>query len=138
MKNGQVMLGIDFDGTICENKFPEIGEPKEKAVEVIQALDRAGFKIVIHTCRANPEIAGKKACNKYIKEMEDWLKEKKIPYDEVWRGVGKPLVHLFVDDNALPFLGWSVTLEGILKMMDLMKKGKGKLIITPTEGGKNV
>jgi hypothetical protein len=136
MKNGKVVLMIDFDGTICENKFPEIGEPKPKAIEVMQALDKSGFKIVIHTCRANPEIAGQEESNRYIKEMEDWLKENKIPYDDVWKGVGKPIGHLYIDDNALPFLGWAVTLEGILTMMKLVKEGKGKIIIPSTEGGK--
>lgn len=136
MKNGEVVLIIDFDGTICEHQFPEIGEPKEKAIEVMQALDKAGFKIVIHTCRANPSIGGQEASDKYVQEMEDWLKENKIPYDEVWRGIGKPIGHLYIDDHALPFLGWAVTLEGILKMMGLMKKSK--LIIPPTEGGANV
>lgn len=133
MKNGQVVLIIDFDGTICENEFPKIGEPKPKAVEVMQALDKAGFKIVIHTCRSNPEVAGQEECDRYIREMEEWLKEKRIPYDEVWRGIGKPIGHLYIDDHALPFLGWAVTLEGILKMMDLVKKGTGTIT---SEGGK--
>ncbi len=23
------VIAVDFDGTLCENKFPEIGEPKK-------------------------------------------------------------------------------------------------------------
>jgi len=136
MKNGQVVLIIDFDGTICENKFPAIGEPKPQAIEVMQALDKAGFKIVIHTCRANPEISGQKKSDQYIKEMEDWLKENKIPYDEVWRGVGKPIGHLYIDDHAFPFTGWGATLDALLTMVNYIKTGKATL--PSTEGGKDV
>lgn len=137
MKQGKIILGVDFDGTIVENKFPGIGKMKPDADRVLKALSKSGFKIVIHTCRANPEL-GEDKSKKYIEDMEKWLKDNEIPYDDIWKGVGKPLVHLFVDDNALPFLGWATTLEGILKMMELIKNSKGKLIIPPSEGGKNV
>jgi hypothetical protein len=136
MKDGQVVLIVDFDGTICEHAFPAIGEPKPKAVEVMQALDKAGFKIIIHTCRSNPEISGQEKSDQYIKEMEDWLKEKQIPYDEVWRGTGKPIGHLYIDDHAIPFTSWDAALDMILTMMNYVKTGKATL--PATEGGKDV
>ena len=45
------ILAIDFDGTIVENKFPEIGRLKKDAKWVINKLKEAGCKIVIWTSR---------------------------------------------------------------------------------------
>ena len=44
-------LAIDFDGTIVENAFPNIGELRLNAVPVIKRLHDEGYKIVINTCR---------------------------------------------------------------------------------------
>ena len=120
MKEGLLILGIDFDGTIVESKFPEVGELKPNVVKVLQSLDKAGFKIIIHTCRANKS----KNRKKYMKDMEKCLKDNKIPYDEIWTGQGKPFVNLFVDDFAFPFTGWDNVLEALLKMINYVQTGK--------------
>jgi hypothetical protein len=46
---------IDFDGTIVEEEYPEIGKLKAGAKEIINSLSK-NFNIIIHTCRINPEI----------------------------------------------------------------------------------
>ncbi len=47
-----IIIVIDFDGTIVENAYPEIGELREGAVEYINKLYGEGFGIVINTCRS--------------------------------------------------------------------------------------
>ena len=42
---------IDFDGTICEHKFPDIGEPMPGVKEALETLKKSGFRIIVHTCR---------------------------------------------------------------------------------------
>ena len=42
---------IDFDGAICEHKFPDIGEPTPDVGEALETLKKAGYRIIIHTCR---------------------------------------------------------------------------------------
>ena len=46
-----MIFGIDFDGTIVEDKWPEIGEPKQKVVDYIKQLQDKGHKWVLLTCR---------------------------------------------------------------------------------------
>ena len=46
-----MIFGIDFDGTIVENKWPDIGEPKQKVVDYIKQLQDKGHKWVLLTCR---------------------------------------------------------------------------------------
>lgn len=46
-----MIFGIDFDGTIVEDKWPDIGEPKQKVVDYIKQLQDKGHKWVLLTCR---------------------------------------------------------------------------------------
>lgn len=45
------LLCIDFDGTVCEHVFPEVGNLLPGAKEYINKLYDEGFYIIIWTCR---------------------------------------------------------------------------------------
>lgn len=45
------LLGVDFDGTIAEHAYPEIGEPLPYAFEVMKELQAAGYGLILVTCR---------------------------------------------------------------------------------------
>ena len=46
-------IAVDFDGTLCTNKFPDIGEPKPLVIEYIKRQAAEGAHIILHTCREN-------------------------------------------------------------------------------------
>lgn len=46
-------IAVDFDGTLCENCFPEIGAPKPLTIAYIKQQAAEGAKIILHTCREN-------------------------------------------------------------------------------------
>lgn len=46
------VIAVDFDGTLCENKFPEIGEPKKYIIDIVKELKRQGNKIILWSCRS--------------------------------------------------------------------------------------
>ena len=46
-------IAVDFDGTLCEHCFPEIGEPKPLVIEYVKQHAARGSKIILHTCREN-------------------------------------------------------------------------------------
>lgn len=46
-------IAVDFDGTLCENKFPDIGAPKPLVIEYIKRQAAAGAHIILYTCREN-------------------------------------------------------------------------------------
>lgn len=50
------IIAIDFDGTIVENKFPEIGNPINGAFKYMKKLQGQGFFIVLWTCRAGESL----------------------------------------------------------------------------------
>lgn len=47
-----MIVAIDFDGTIVEDRYPEIGKLIDGAREVINKLYDEGYEIIIWSCRA--------------------------------------------------------------------------------------
>jgi hydroxymethylpyrimidine pyrophosphatase-like HAD family hydrolase len=45
------IIAIDFDGTIVEDKYPEIGKPKIFAFETMKRLQNRGFRLILWTYR---------------------------------------------------------------------------------------
>lgn len=54
-EHNRVVLAIDFDGTICEAFYPEVGEEMEGAKEYINRLYDEGYVVIINTCRTDGE-----------------------------------------------------------------------------------
>ena len=45
------IIAVDFDGTLCENSWPEIGEPNEELIEYLRNRKKDGDKLILWTCR---------------------------------------------------------------------------------------
>lgn len=65
--------GIDFDGTLCENKYPSIGQPKQKIINFVKNLKLQGHYIGLWTCRVD----------KLLDEAVEWCKEQGIIFDTI-------------------------------------------------------
>lgn len=50
------IIAVDFDGTLCENKWPEIGEANEDLILYLRNLQSTGMKIVLWTCRVGERL----------------------------------------------------------------------------------
>lgn len=66
------IIAVDFDGTLCENKYPEIGEPvigyyrgwkgdkyfscRFHFIKLLIALQEMGNKIILFTCRGGEQL----------------------------------------------------------------------------------
>ena len=51
-----MIIAIDFDGTIAEMKWPDIGEPVPLALETIRELHQAGCTLLLWTCRQDKNL----------------------------------------------------------------------------------
>lgn len=67
------IIAIDFDGTLCENKYPKIGEPNMDIIDYILRCQLNGDKVILWTCRTD----------KILKEAIDWCSEKGLVFDAV-------------------------------------------------------
>ena len=45
------IIAVDFDGTLCENKWPEIGEPNKELIDYLKEQKETGVKLILWTCR---------------------------------------------------------------------------------------
>lgn len=54
MKNK--IIAVDFDGTLCEDKFPAIGEPRTDVIESLLKEQQAGASLILWTCRRGEDL----------------------------------------------------------------------------------
>lgn len=66
-------VAIDFDGTLCYNAFPEIGDPNIRVIKLVKLLKFSGVKLILWTCR-NGE---------YLDAAVKWCKEHGLEFDAV-------------------------------------------------------
>jgi len=46
------IIAVDFDGTLCENKWPEIGRPNYALIaHLLREQHKNGARIILWTCR---------------------------------------------------------------------------------------
>lgn len=50
------VIAIDFDGTLCTDAFPKIGEPIWPVIGAALAEREAGTKLILWTCRTGTEL----------------------------------------------------------------------------------
>lgn len=46
-----MIIAVDFDGTLCEHKFPAIGGANIPLIMALKELQRQGHKLILWTCR---------------------------------------------------------------------------------------
>lgn len=112
---------VDFDGTLCDIAFPDIGAPKAGGKEALALFRRLGYRVVIWTCRtchfhyeifggdpAQPTLERTK-----VKAMIAWLDLHGFEYDEIDDGSrGKPFAEFYIDDKGIRFdNNWAMIAE---------------------------
>ena len=115
-----LFIGIDFDGTIVEHKYPLMGEEIEGALEVIHELIDAGHKIILYTMRSGDR----------LDEAVEYLNDEGIELYGInenktqkhWTTSPKVFSNIYIDDAALgcplvtdetgrPYVNWEEVRE---------------------------
>lgn len=107
------IIAIDFDGTIVEQSYPEMGKIKKNAKSIINRLYDEGNTIIIWTVRSN--------ANNALDSMIRFLEEKQIKYhkinenadsilnDSSWTDFSpKIYADIYIDDRGIKGIpGWN-------------------------------
>lgn len=65
-KRNYTLYAIDFDGTLVENEWPEIGKTNRDVLKAVQNLEKAGDKWILWTMRSGePLEAAKEWCRRH-------------------------------------------------------------------------
>ena len=95
--NFNKIIAVDFDGTLCTDKFPAIGAPNEKVIAKLKAEQAKGARVILWTCRKGESLAKAvywcaargivfDAINENLKSTVDFYggDTRKIYADEYW------------------------------------------------------
>lgn len=52
-----IIVAVDFDGILCQDKFPEIGEPNYGVVSFVRRLQDSGIETILWTSRVDDRLA---------------------------------------------------------------------------------
>jgi len=90
-------IAVDFDGTICANAFPSIGEPNQSVIRRLLEERKRGSALILWTCREGKLLeAALLACRKWgltfdavNESTKEWIQRygnnpRKIGADEYW------------------------------------------------------
>lgn len=93
-----MILAIDFDGTLVEHRYPQIGEEVPDAVRVCRRLLIAGHQLILWTMRAGVE----------LDQAREWCEHRGIALwgvnsnpEQHWSKSPKAYAQLYIDDAAL-------------------------------------
>jgi trehalose-6-phosphatase len=111
-----MLISVDFDGTIVEHKFPEIGEPLPGAAETLKDLTAAGHILILNTCREDEKRRA------YLTEAVNFMKKHGVEFasvnenrmeDEFRDKPGRKVyANVYIDDRNLGgFPGWATVRE---------------------------
>ena len=103
-----IRVAIDFDGTIVEHAYPEIGEEKLFAFETMREMQKKGFRLILWTYRTGSEL---EEAISYCREkgVEFYAVNKNYPEEDFDDSVSRKIdADVYIDDkNIGGFPGWS-------------------------------
>jgi hydroxymethylpyrimidine pyrophosphatase-like HAD family hydrolase len=104
-----MIIAVDFDGTIVEHKFPEIGKEIPHAIDTLKFFQGLGHKIILWTCREK----------NYLVKAIDFLNDKGLYFDAINENIEdlieysprKIFADMYVDDRSFPGFKLDMWLE---------------------------
>lgn len=101
-------VAVDFDGTIVENKFPDIGKPKLFAFETLKAMQQKGMLLILWTVRKEKELDEAIVFCR-ANGVDFYAVNANYPEEQFDAEVSRKIeADVFIDDrNIGGFVGWS-------------------------------
>ncbi len=115
-KKDSYVIAVDFDGTLCEYAFPEIGVQKQHhkdLLDILIKMRQKGHKLILWTCRGDNE---QYPC---LSEAIDWCRKQGLNFDAINENIEgtkklsgpspKVVADYYLDDKSLIFNGENYT-----------------------------
>jgi len=101
MPGRKVYIAVDFDGTIVEHRFPDVGPPVPQALEWLKKFKEAGATLILWTMRSDNQVEGS-----VLTEAVDYCESVGVEFDllnenpQPWTTSNKAYAHYYIDDAA--------------------------------------
>lgn len=146
-----IVIAIDFDGTLVDHVFPEIGEPVAGAFNWLKQFKEAGAFLILYTMRADERGAKSVAMfpgeRRFLSEAVEFCRGHGVEFDALnrnptqdeWTSSPKAYAHVYIDDAAFgcpltpplnggrPTVDWSAVGPAV---MELIRKAEVEVIVT--------
>ncbi|MDA9073435.1 hydrolase [bacterium] len=126
LPNKHLIIAIDFDGTIVEDAYPNIGKPMIFAFETMKKLQSEGHRLILWTYRTEKKL---QEAVDFCKQqgLEFYAINKSYPEEEFDGKISRKInATFFVDDrNIGGFIGWTAVHKLLLNYEPEIKKKKG-------------
>jgi hypothetical protein len=126
------IVAVDFDGILCLNKFPRIGESNPEMVEFVKRMQNAGVETILWTSRVGDR----------LKDAVRWCEEHGLNFKYVNAGVvsnvneygtdpRKVFADIYIDDQepyfqwCAKFAGYVTAIEVVIEMTEEWLKSEG-------------
>lgn len=116
LPRNSLIIAVDFDGTIVEDRYPQIGPAKIFAFETLKELQNKGYRLILWTYRSGEK----------LEEAVDFCKKNGLDFyavnnsypEEKYKGKTSRKINadVFIDDRSLGELpGWGEIYQLLLK-----------------------
>lgn len=107
------IYAVDFDGTLCESTWPEIGSPNIALIKHLIKRRSEGNKLILWTCR----------CENRLEEAVSWCRGFDLEFDAVNENLPamieyfgndsrKIFADVYIDDKAKIKAGYRIPYQG--------------------------
>lgn len=126
MNTNNLIIAVDFDGTIVEDAYPKIGTTQLFAFETLRKLQSEGYRLILWTYRSGSKLAEAVA---FCKEngIDFYAVNKSFPEEDFDEKYSRKInADLFIDDrNIGGFIGWTTVYKHIFDHEPEPVKKKG-------------
>lgn len=127
----KLLIAVDFDGTIVEDTYPNIGKPQLFSFETMKRLQSDGHRLILWTYRCGKKLDEAVA---FCKEngVEFYAVNSSFPNEEFTGKESRKIgADLFIDDrNIGGFIGWGEIYQLLTKEEAPSLKAKKKSIFS--------
>lgn len=101
-KLGFKIIAVDFDGCLCTNAWPDIGQPNRQLIRMLKTARSKGNKVILWTCREGKLLQDAvKWCERQglrFDALNENLPEMNALYGNNCRKIG---ADVYIDDKAM-------------------------------------
>ncbi len=132
-----MIIAVDFDGTIADHRFPEIGAPVPGAFEWLLRFQKAGAKLILWTMRSDGQESGEVLTQAEAFCLDNGLAfwgVNKNPEQKKWTQSPKVYAQLYIDDAAFgcpllpnpedgarPYVDWDAVGPRVMALIEAVK-----------------
>lgn len=123
-----MIIAVDFDGILCENKFPDIGKPNYEVISLVRQLIDKGHEVILWTSRVDEELIA----------AIDWCGDRGLHFTCInenapsniakWKekypnGTRKVYADVYIDDHNIEYHDALNKVLAYVRLVQLLEKG---------------